>query len=163
MNLKKAIKDLFTLCAVYYTVLSVLIIVIGIILSEDSASKILVPKQFLYLLFFSFVMSLGSALKKITAYPTAIAYSLHAVCYVFGFMAFLILCGMKFVPVIIATSVFAVLYTAEQLISKIIGKRSGKAHALRKEKSDSMKTKTKANKRSVEYVSQFSSNSREDK
>ena len=50
MDLKKLFKGFISLGAIYYTALSTVIILIATALSAENASKLLSPKQFLFLL-----------------------------------------------------------------------------------------------------------------
>jgi hypothetical protein len=110
MDIKRTLKGFFSLGAIYYTVISVFIMLVGMALSDGGAAKLLVPQQFLYLLLYCYIMALGSALKKQASLSAPVAQLLHAACYVVGFMIFLVLCNMKFVSVIIATAIFAICY-----------------------------------------------------
>lgn len=161
MELKKTIKDFISLGAICYTALSTVIIIIAMALSSDNASKLLSPKQFLFLLLFCYLMSLGTAIKKITAMPKVAAYAAHAVCYVGGFALFLILCGVKFVPVVIASLIFAIIYATVSVIQGLSDKRKYTAgsqkNAVIKNTAASAKTKRKKSKKDMEYVNQFSS------
>lgn len=164
MDLKKLFKGFISLGAIYYTALSTVIILIATALSAENASKLLSPKQFLFLLLFCYLMSLGSAIKIGGGLPGAVAYTVHAVCYILGFVLFLTLCGVKFVPIAIASLIFVILYTAVAVIKGIAEKKHGAPTASAKlDKATAAtckKAKRKKPKKSVEYVSQFSSASK---
>jgi hypothetical protein len=155
MDIKKTLKGFFSLGAIYYTVISVFIILVGMALSDGGAAKLLVPQQFLYLLLFCYVMALGSTLKKQASLSATVAQLLHAACYILGFMLFLILCNMKFVPVIIATAVFAIFYIVAVLISNAVKKKSAPAPAKQNTQTKTV-TKKEKPKKTAEYTSQFS-------
>ena len=155
MDIKRILKGFVSLGAIYYTIISIFIMLIGLALSDGGAAKLLVPQQFLYLLLFCYVMALGSTLKKQASLSATVAQLLHAACYILGFMLFLILCNMKFVPVIIATAVFAIFYTVVALITNATRKKSAPTPAKQKPQTKTV-TKKEKPKKTAEYTSQFS-------
>lgn len=155
MDNKSLLKFFITRGSVIYTLLSTSMIVVSILLAEDSSVKILVPKQYLFLLLFSFIMSLGSSFLKMQSLSRTLARVCHAVCFIGGFLLFLTLCGVKFVPVVISGAVFALVYTVAVLISVHTDNKSGS-------KQKTVKNTFGKKKKKVEYTPMFRSNSQKD-
>ena len=152
MNTKNLLKFFVSRGAIIYTVLSTALIVIALFTAEDASVKILIPKRFLVLLLFSFILALGSMLIRLESLSATAGRLLHATCYIGGLALFLALCEVKFAPMMIATLVFAIIYVALALV------------AARKNTSRTTKTPTpnekspqKSKKNSAEYTPMFKS------
>lgn len=177
MDFKKILKGFFALGAVYYTVISVVFLAIGMSLAGDDPTRILIPAQYFRILLFSFIMSLGTQLKSINLYSRVLARVLHAICYVFGFMLFLGLSGLEFTAVVIASLVFFVFYVIEALVaSKLFPDKianepeaaaSGKARASASgkvgAKVGASQKKRESGRKKEEYTSLFSTDSDREK
>ena len=153
MDNKSILKSFVARGAVIYTALSTCLIVLSMLVSENASVKILVPKQFLFLLLFSFVLSLGGVFLKIYSLPSVWPRVLHALCFIGGFALFLLLCGVKFAPLIISDAVFALIY----LIFIFIATRKKNSHEASQKKQRNKKS-TKA-----EYTPMFPSRSNSQK
>ena len=153
MDNKSILKSFIARGAVIYTALSTCLIALSMLVSENASVKILVPKQFLFLLLFSFLLSLGGVFLKLTALPSVWPRVLHALCFIGGFALFLLLCGVKFAPLIISDAVFAAFYVVITLI--LMRKKSSPSTA--PEKKNNKKTKN------VEYTPMFPSRSNSQK
>ena len=152
MDYKKFIHTFISLGSFYYLLISVAILLFSQIVPGDSSNHIIIPSQFLKILILAFMMSLGSALKKLEKLSLPVRCTLHAFCYIGGCLLFLVICGLKFTPAIVVTALFAILYAIEALIAKAIRKAKEKSN------SSSVKAKNQAPKKqkNAEYTSMFS-------
>ncbi len=148
------LKKIINLGAVYYTVISTVLLLFSWIFGETSA--ILAPERFLSLLLFSFVMSVGSAVKETSFFGKTGSGVTHAICYIGGFLfCVLIPYGAKFSLAVIGLALFSagyviVLITKSALNKKRTNKRPSKAKPEKK-------TKTKP-EQNTEYKNLFSDN-----
>jgi len=151
MNIKKSVKELLFFGSVYYTALSVAIMLVSLIVSSNGYEKLLEPAQFFKILLFSFVMALGSVIVRTPKIARPLAVCLHCVCYIVGFLVFVLLCGAKFAPSMIFTAIFAFFYAVINLIVARVraGAKGEKKPPVRKAK--------KTKKSDGGYKSQFSS------
>ena len=157
METKKQIQYFISCGAIIYTCLSVLILIFSLAISEGASAKILVPSNFLYLLMFSYILSLGNTFLKATAMATPLRYTLHAVCYILAFFTFILLCGISFSSSCIMTLVYAIIYCGAMMIAHIVKKNFySKTHSNKasiQHKSEPRKDKSK---RDNTYKSMFS-------
>lgn len=152
MNGRNLFKFFVSRGAIIYTAISTALIVIALFTAEDASVKILMPKRFLFLLLFSFILALGSTVVKLEKISATAARILHAICYVGGFALLLLLCEVNFAPLMIASLVFAIGYVVIALIfarNRNTAKRENKAVE---------KSVKKAKKTAVEYTPMFPSN-----
>ena len=152
MNDRNSFKFFVSRGAVIYTAISTALIVIALFTAEDASVKILMPKRFLFLLLFSFILALGSTVVKLEKISATAARILHAICYIGGFALLLLLCEMKFAPLMIASLVFAIGY----VIITLILTRSRNTSI--KESKKAEKPIKKAKKSAYEYTPMFPSN-----
>ena len=154
MNGKNLLKFFVSRGAMIYTAISTALIVIALFTAEDASVKILMPKRFLFLLLFSFVLALGSTILKLESLSATARRLLHSACFIGGFALFLVLCEVEFAPLMIATLIFAIVYVALTLITT----RKKTASVSEKPISDAKQPK-KNKKKTAEYTSMFKSNS----
>jgi small-conductance mechanosensitive channel len=154
MNGKNLFKFFVSRGAIIYTAISTALIVIALFTAEDSSVKILMPKRFLFLLLFSFVLALGSTIMKLESLSATTRRLLHAISFIGGFALFLVLCEVEFAPLMIATLIFAIVYVALTLITT----RKKTASVSEKPISDAKQPK-KNKKKTAEYTPMFKSNS----
>ncbi len=124
MNAKEFFKKFISHGAVLYTVFSVFLLLISLMLSEQTASKFLQAKDFLYIALYSYILSLGSTLFASGYFSVPVSRLIHAICYNLGFLSFLLLREMKFSTAVILTVIFAVIYTAAAFITSLIIKKT---------------------------------------
>ncbi len=111
MSNKNLFKYFISCGAVIYTAISALFFIIEIRISNGAAAVFqLDPQRFLYLLLFSYVISLGNTLFKLESLSSTTRRLLHAASYIFGLLAFLTLSGLKFYAAMIISAVFALFY-----------------------------------------------------
>lgn len=123
MATKKRIKYFISCGAIIYTFLSVLILIFSIAIAEGTSAKILVPSNFLYLLMFSYVLSLGNTFLGATEIATPLRYTLHAICFIIGFFSFIMLCGISFSSSCIMSLVYAIIYCGAMITAHTIKKK----------------------------------------
>lgn len=153
MDIKRSLKFFFCFGSVVYTSFSTLIIIISLCTSGDSgAAQAIVPERFLCLLFLSFVMALGSTVKRIELASRAVSIAAHAVCYIGGFFAFLMMCGFTAPSAAVATLIFSAVYVLVTVITLAWQKKPEP----RKTPRSSEKKKSKKNSGNEEYKSMFS-------
>lgn len=151
MELKKALKNLLFFGSAYYTVITAVLLIVASSMSDGQAVRLIEVDQFLKILLFSFIMSVGSTLYRADLIPRVAAACLHAVCYIGGWALFIAICGGNFSVTAISTAVFAVLYAAITFVCRKICKRSKKAPA-QSPKTPERKPTSKAKN---DYSSQF--------
>ena len=127
MKTKELIKYFFSCGAIIYTVGSVLIFAISLSVSDASAATILAPKPFLFFLGLAYVLSLGNTLYRSSVLSKPIRRLLHLLCYLLGFFAFVLLCGVKFAFAVIFTTVFGIIYAIVAVASSVIKKQISKS------------------------------------
>ncbi len=120
MNVKIFFKRLISHGAVLYTVFSVFLLLLSLMLSDESASKFLKAEDFLYIALFSYILSLGSTMFASGYFSAPLSRLVHAVCYNIGFFIFLVLRDMQFTYVVILTAIFAVIYTIAAIITNVV-------------------------------------------
>ena len=128
MKTKDLIKYFFSCGALIYTVGSVLILTVSLAASESASASILAPKPFLFFLGFAYLISLGNTLFKINTIPPVIRRLLHCLCYVVGFLAFILLCGVKFAYSAIFAAVLALIYAISVITASVIRKQISKTN-----------------------------------
>ena len=154
MNIKQILKNFVFFGSVIYTVISTVMIFVAMATTDGQYSMILDAERFLYILLFSFILSVGSTILRIDEISRVAAVCLHAACYVVGFFIFVLLCGIKFAPAIIATAVFAGIYSICTIICRAISKSLKKTQ----NSPNNSKKQAKENKNNTEYISQFTKN-----
>ena len=153
MNGKNLFKFFVSRGAIIYTAISTALIVIALFTAEDSSVKILMPKRFLFLLLFSFALALGSTIMKLESLSETARRLLHAASFIGGFALFLVLCEVKFAPLMIATLIFAIVYVVLTLITA-----HKKTAAVSEKPISDAKQPKKSKKKTVEYTPMFKSN-----
>lgn len=161
MKTKDLIKYFFSCGALIYTVGSVLILLISLGASDSASASLLAPKPFLFFLGFAYLVSLGNTLFKIESITPVVRRLLHCLCYVLGFFAFVILCGVKFAYAAIFTAVFALIYAISVITVSVIRKQISRSELKQSIKSQKPpKTTTKKEKASktaeTTYQNRFS-------
>ncbi len=146
MNAKEFFKKFISHGAVIYTVFSVFILLVSLMLSEQNASKVLQVKDFLYIAAFSYILSLGSTFFASGYFSAPISRLIHAICYNLGFLAFLLLREMKFAYAIILTAIFAVIYTAAVIITNLVIKKVNKDKDIKVKRSEKERSGNKTDK-----------------
>jgi hypothetical protein len=116
MNAKNAIKNFLFFGSLYYTAITAVILFIAITLSHTDTVKVVEANNFFKIMLFSFTMALGSAIFRIDTLPRVWARTIHAACYIIGFLIFVALCGANFALSAISTAVFGLLYVITALI-----------------------------------------------
>lgn len=146
MNAKKYITHLVCFTSVAYTVLSLAVVISGLSLPESTYATIGEPIRFLHLLLFSFVLAVGSTVKKIGSITSIVSEIINALCVIGGSFAFLLLGGTEFYIASVASIAIAAIYFTVVLIKVVVKKR--------KPSSNSGKAPKKSNKKQ-EYTKQF--------
>jgi hypothetical protein len=150
MNMKKALTNFICFGSVFYTAITAVILIIATSLAEEEAVRLVEIPQFLKILLFSFILSLGSTLIRIDAIPRVAAVCAHAGCYNIGWLTFMALCGASFTMIAISTLAFAIIYTIVTILIRKVGKKAA-ARQTSKEINAPQKQKTVKNG----YTSQF--------
>jgi peptidoglycan/LPS O-acetylase OafA/YrhL len=158
---KNFFKDLLFFGSVYYTAISVLILLVTSGMNETQAVRIIETAQFFKILLFSFLMALGSAILRVRKISRVTARIIHAACYIGGFLLFYVLAfasnaggsGSRFASTAIVTAIFAALYVAAVIISSAIKRKKGGATSVA-QKAPAEKKSAKDKKKP--YTSQFS-------
>ena len=161
MKTKELIKYFFSCGAVIYTAGSALILAISLSASESAEATILAPKPFLFFLGFAYILSLGNTLRKVESLSKPLRSLLHAICYVVGFLCFVLLCGVKFAYAAIFTAVFALINAISVITVSVIRKQISRSESKQSIKSQKPpKTTTKKEKASktaeTTYQNRFS-------
>ena len=126
MNTKKLLKYFAVCGALYYTALSAIIMIINVALLAQDSTKVIVPQQFLYLLLFCYVMSLGSSLRQIDSISKTLGWVLNAACYVPGFFIFLLCLDMPPSSSLILSAVFIPIYAAGAVVTALMERRNAR-------------------------------------
>jgi hypothetical protein len=153
MKILKAIKDFICYGSIYFTSIATVML----LLAADKTDKAPETSRFLLFLMLSFIFALGSTVYRIDGISRPIGVCLHAAIYNLGFLLFMILCDMGFSKSIIATLIFAIIYTAITVIIRLSSramKKSGSAKAPVSQKSPKKQTNDK--KEATEYKNLFS-------
>lgn len=155
------LRYFFSCGAIIYTLGSALILIISLLLSEGASASILAPKSFLFFLCFAYMISLGNTLFKIERISAPIRRLIHAVCYILGLFAFVLLCGMKFAYCAIVTAIFGIIYAIAIFVTALIRGNIGRLSAaprkaVEKPSRVSEKKQTKKTQVKEEYKNRFS-------
>lgn len=121
MSTLKPLKIFWIVGASYFTVISAIMYA----LSLSNPDQAIVPKRFLLILLFSFIMGLGTAVSRIDGINKMLGYCLHAAIYIAGFAIFMWLSGEDFVRIAIGTLIFAAIYTVSTVIVRLLYKAFG--------------------------------------
>jgi uncharacterized protein YacL len=160
MNINKPLKFFLCCGALYYTAISTLIMIINAALLSQDSTKVIVPEQFLYLLLFCYMMSLGSTLRRIDAIPRGLGWVLNAICYVVGFLVFLLCSKMSFTSALILDAAFLIIYAIVAISVSFIQRRSkaSKSTVIASARQSSTPKTKKSNKSkdNESYTSMFS-------
>ncbi len=162
MKNNSLIKYFFSCGAIIYTVGSALILIISLLLSEGASASILAPKPFLFYLGFAYVISLGNTLFRVERISSPIRRLIHALTYILGVFAFVLLCGMKFAYCAIVAAIFGIIYAAVTFVVALIKGRVGRLSIAPSTNSvkPSVESEKKQSKKKVqvkeEYKSRFS-------
>ena len=156
----KGIIKYFLLCgAALFTALSGAILIVLSILTGQSSGVGIEPLRFLLVLAFCYLLSLGNTVRKVSSIPVALGRAIHAVCYVGGFLGFLLLFEVQPSTAAILTLIFAFIYAPIVIISAMRSKGKAKvkspAHSDSTDKRTTAK-KTKKEKENKPYESMFS-------
>ena len=91
---------------------------------ENTMDKVLLPTPFLILAAYAFVLAFGDLPYLVGKCSSAAARAFHAACYNLGFFCFLLLCNVSFSSTVIATVIFALVYTVAVVLAGIWGKKN---------------------------------------
>ncbi len=157
MKILKTIKDFIFYGSVYFTAIATVML----LLAADKTDKAPETSRFLLFLMLSFIFSLGSTLYRIDGISRSLGVCLHAAIYNLGFLLFMVLCDMGFAKSIIATLIFAIVYTVITVIIRLCAramKKSGSSKASVSQKSPkNQKPEEKTDKNEkTEYKNLFS-------
>ncbi len=152
MSTLKPLKIFWIVGASYFTVISAIMYA----LSLSNPDQAIVPKRFLLILLFSFIMGLGSAVSRIDGINKMLGYCLHAGIYIAGFAIFMWMSGENFARIAIGTLIFAAIYTVSTVIVRLLYKALGSkknvspiaSPAPKKQKLASAESKDKQKKKS---------------
>ena len=155
-------KRIINLGAVYYTVISAIFLLFAQLFGDENTG--LDPAKFLFLLLFSFIMSIGTAIKESNIMGKIAGLSCHAICYVGGFFFCVILPYHKgFSFSVISTVIFAVLYAVACLVKSFVIKRKGEKKVNTKTKNTQKTVSGKKSKKSPEAQTEYKSLFSDDK
>lgn len=155
------IKYFFSCGAIIYTVGSALILIISLLVSESKSVTLLAPKPFLFYLGFSYVISLGNTVFKIENIFSPIRRLIHALAYILGAFALVLLCGMKFAYCAIVAAIVGIFYAITVFFIALINGRVGRlspsaASTAKPDKKADNNKKQKNAPQKEEYKSRFS-------
>ena len=160
MKKNSLIKYFFSCGAIIYTIGSALILIISLLVSESDAITLLAPKPILFYLGFSYVVSLGNTVFKIEKISSPIRRLIHALSYILGVFALVLICGMNFAYFAIVAALVGVFYSITVLIIALINGRIGRlsqaTSATKIEKGNGNDKKQKNAPKKEEYKSRFS-------
>ena len=122
-NMKKALINFVSFGSIFYTLITTGLLLVASALAEENAVKLIEIDQFLKVLLFSFMLSLGSTLIRVDSIPRTAAFCAHAGCYIVGWIVFVALCGANFAVTVISAAVFAIIYALATFIIRLIGKK----------------------------------------
>jgi hypothetical protein len=157
MDIKKWFRYFAACGAIYYTVLSAIIMIINVALLAQDSTRVIVPEQFLYLLMFCYIMSLGSSLRRIDTISKALGWVLNASCYVLGFFIFLLCLKMSLPSALILVVAFIPIYAIAAVSVALYERRGASVKKTKPVHKGAVKSK-KSNKRkdNETYTSMFS-------
>ena len=157
MNTNKLFKYFIICGALYYTVLSTIIMIINVALLSENSTKVIVPEQFLYLLLFCYIMALGSALRRVDVMSKALGWVLNATCYVLGFFIFLLCSEMSLPSALILCAAFIPIYVITAFTVSFIERKGSRTKKAKAECPKHAKTKKSIKSKDQEtYTSMFS-------
>lgn len=152
------LKRIINLCSIYFTCICAPLLLISLAAEGD---KILSPERFLLILVFAFTASFGTAVKECKDVGRGLGYTVHAVCYIGGFLFFILLpADMKFVTTVVGMLIYVLGYVGISLMRasaerKNVSKVQGTAAKEKTQKPQSEKKR----KKNAEYKSLFSDSS----
>ena len=163
------LKRIINLGAVYFTAISGVLLIFAWMFGESFS--MLEPSKFLFIMLFSFVCSLGTAINESELMGHVANRVCHAICYIGGFFFCIILPYKKgFTFAVISLALFSAGYAAVCIIKSIVSRRYEKSKkssvkaSVKNKTSDQLKTNTKKNNKKAqndtEYKSLFSDNSK---
>ena len=110
MEFKKLIKYFFVCGSAYFTAVSGALLTILTIITSENTNFGIEPANFLLVLVFCFVMALGNTVRRIPAISCSWGWILNAICYIGGFLGFLLIFNFELSTAIIITLAFACIY-----------------------------------------------------
>lgn len=126
MKTKDLLKYFVSCGAVIYTIASALILFISLLADFASENSILKPEDFLYLLAFAYIISLANTIFRIEKISAPIRRLIHALLYICGLLAFLMLRSMEFYVAVIIAAVFGIIYALVIFVKALIAGRVGR-------------------------------------
>ena len=117
-------KKIISKGAVIYTAGSLCILLFSLFVAENTMDKVLLPTPFLVFAAYAFVLALGDLPYLVGKCSSAAARAIHAACYNVGFFCFMLLCNMSFSTAVIATVIFALIYTAAVVLAGVFNKKN---------------------------------------
>ena len=111
MEFKKLIKYFFICASVCFTAICAVLLTILAIITSENTNFGIEPARFLLVLAFCFVIALGNTVRRIPSVSLSLGWIINAICYVGGFIGFLLAFKFEFATAIIITVVFACIYT----------------------------------------------------
>lgn len=136
--------------AILYTCFSGIYFIISIFANN---LKPLEPRQFLSLLLFSYILSVGSTVYRYENISRIAKRCWHAAFFIGGFVIFLALCQVILKSILIATVVYVIIYAIFAVFAEV---RCTKCASAPTKKEASAKKDALAKKSKQEYVSIFS-------
>ncbi len=116
-------KKIISKGAVIYTAGSLCILLFSLLVPENTMDKVLLPTPFLMFAAYAFVISLGDLPYLTGKCSTAVSRAIHAACYNVGFFCFMLLCNMSLSTSVIATVIFAFIYTVAVVLAGLCKKK----------------------------------------
>ncbi len=174
MKIKDLIKRFVAQGAIIYTVGSLSIMLISLLISQSESVKLIEPQPYFYFALFSYLMSLGSVISLSKAFPAPTGRAIHAICYIGGFFLFVMLIGnsgqyeqsnISFAVAVIFTVIFAIFYTVGVILAHFISKKKNSDlsntqkpadKALRSAKTKKEKVKVGSKQKESTYKNRFS-------
>ena len=138
--MKNIIKYFICSCSVIFTILSMVVVCISIAIANENT--VVVPQRYLHLFVFSFILSLGNTFKKATQLSITVSMILHGVCYIGGFLVFLIISEISTPAIIAFTALFALVYFTVLVISAFKNRKKDVRNSVKM----TVNTKTSRNK-----------------
>ncbi|MBE6583394.1 MAG: hypothetical protein E7649_00240 [Ruminococcaceae bacterium] len=173
MEVKKLIKFFWLRGSAYFTAIcGSLMIALASVTNNNTQTTVepwqfpgvgVEPSKFLLILSFCFVMSLGSTIRRMFPRAKIAGWVVHAICYVGGFLAFMLLGGISFPTAIVATAFFSAVYAVIAILTVFSERKKAAASLASKNKhqhSGKSKKSTSKNKKPEQseqtYESMFS-------
>lgn len=161
MKLPQAIKKILFWGAIYYTVITVFLSLICVIMN-DEGNVLTKPERFLEVFLFSFIAATASVVYYENILPRTLGIAIHFLGYVGGFFFCLVLPSKsEFSSSVVIMCIYTIVYAI--LSALIITSRKKKLKSDARTKPQNISPKLKEKPKKSEYVSQFKSTDENDK